>query len=79
MLLLLRSRGYADIKVKSSYVEKYGTKDAREVGESSIFVVDYKDRGNLKLKTFYVNVGIVMSKRAAQSPFISLTFFSPMN
>lgn len=34
--------------VQGSYIEDYGTPNAREVGESTYFVVDLNDRGDLK-------------------------------
>jgi hypothetical protein len=44
----LASKGYGITSVKGSYIENYEKKDAREVGEITFFVVDYRDRGNLK-------------------------------
>lgn len=40
--------GYTLTSVKGSYIENYGSSDAREVGESVWFVVDSKDKGNLE-------------------------------
>ena len=48
LLAKLMKLGYGVTSVKGSYIENYGTKDAIEVGESSFFVVDLKDRNNLK-------------------------------
>lgn len=44
----LISLGYGVTAVKGSYIENYGKPDAKEVGEHVYFVVDLKDRGNLK-------------------------------
>jgi hypothetical protein len=44
----LKSLGYGITAVKGAYIENYGTADAREVGESSYFVVDLQDKGSLK-------------------------------
>jgi len=44
----LLKKGYGLTPVKGTYIENYGTKDAREVDEESFFVVDIKDKGNLK-------------------------------
>lgn len=44
----LRSRGYGVTKIKGSYIENFGSPNAKEVGENSFFVVDLKDSGNLK-------------------------------
>jgi hypothetical protein len=48
LLSKLRAKGYSVTKIKGSYIENYGTKDAKEVGESSFLVVDIQDKGNLK-------------------------------
>jgi hypothetical protein len=50
LLANLRKEGYSVTKVKGSYIENYGTNDAKEVGEEVFFVVDIKDKGNLKNK-----------------------------
>ena len=39
---------YSVTKVKGSYIENYGTPQAKEVGESVFFVVDNSDRGDLE-------------------------------
>lgn len=44
----LLSKGYSVTKIKGSYIENYGSDDAREVGENSFFVVDIHDTKNLK-------------------------------
>lgn len=44
---LLRA-GYGVTVVAGTYIENYGTKEAREVDEESFFVVDYKDQGGLE-------------------------------
>lgn len=41
------SKGYGITKVKGSYIENYKTPEAREVGESTFFVVDLHDTGKL--------------------------------
>jgi len=48
LLAKLRAKGYGVTKIKGSYIENYGSKNAKEVGENSFFVVDLKDSGNLK-------------------------------
>jgi hypothetical protein len=40
--------GFGITEVKGAYVENYGTPEAVEVGESVFFVVDLKDKGNLR-------------------------------
>lgn len=54
LLAKLQSAGYGITKVKGSYIENYGSKDAKEVGEWAFFVVDLKDSGKLQkdLKVF---------------------------
>jgi len=44
----LRSKDFGYTMVKGSYIENYGSKNAREVGEQTFLVVDIKDKGNLK-------------------------------
>jgi len=44
---LLLAKGYGVTKVKGTYIENYGTKDARPVKETAFIVVDIKDSGNL--------------------------------
>lgn len=48
LLAKLKSAGFGVTSIKGSYIENYGTSDAREVGENSFLVVDIQDRGNLK-------------------------------
>lgn len=50
LLANLRKEGYSITKVKGSYIENYGTKNAEEIGEEVFFVVDINDKGNLKSK-----------------------------
>ncbi len=50
LLANLRKEGYSVTKAKGSFIENYGTKDAKEVGESVFIVVDINDKGNLKEK-----------------------------
>lgn len=45
---MLQSMGYGITAVKGSYIENYGTSDAKEVGENTYFVTDIKDKGKLK-------------------------------
>ena len=45
---LLLKNGYGVTKIDGTYIENYGTPEAREVDEESFFVVDLKDKGNLK-------------------------------
>jgi len=44
----LRAKGYGVTAIKGSYIENYGSKNAKEVGENSFLVIDLKDKGNLK-------------------------------
>lgn len=48
LLAKLRARGYGVTSIKGSYIENYGSENAREVGENSFFVVDIQDSGNLR-------------------------------
>ena len=48
LLAKLRAKSYSVTKIKGSYIENYGTKNAREVGENSFLVVDILRRGDLK-------------------------------
>ena len=48
MLAKLRTKGYSVTSIKGSYIENYGTSKAIEVGESSFFVADIQNKGNLK-------------------------------
>jgi hypothetical protein len=48
LLAKLRAKGYGVTKIKGSYIENFGSPNAREVGENSFLVVDIKDSGNLK-------------------------------
>ena len=48
LLANLMSKGFSVTKIKGAYIENYGSKDAKEVGESSFLVVDIKDSGKLK-------------------------------
>ena len=48
LLLKLQNLGYDVTSVKGSYIENYGSDNAREVGESVFFVVDSDDKGTLK-------------------------------
>lgn len=48
LLAKLRARGYGVTSIKGSYIENYGTPEAKEVGENSFFVVDLQDSGSLK-------------------------------
>lgn len=41
--------GYSVTLIKGSYIEDYGTANATEVKEDSLFVVDIKDKGRLEL------------------------------
>lgn len=47
LLSKLRAKGYSVTSIKGSYIENYGTPNAREVGESSFFVADLQDKGTL--------------------------------
>lgn len=47
LLAKLRAAGYSVTSIKGSYIENYGTDQAREVGENSFLVIDVQDRGNL--------------------------------
>lgn len=45
---LLLSKGYSVTKVMGGYIENFNSPDAKEVGESSFFVCDIKDKKKLK-------------------------------
>lgn len=47
LLAKLQNKRYGVTSVKGSYIENFGTKDAKEVGENVFFVVDLQDNGNL--------------------------------
>lgn len=51
----LRAKGYGVTSIKGSYIENYGTKNAKEVGENSFLVIDLKDNG--KLRTDLLKLG----------------------
>jgi len=48
LLAKLRAKRYSVTAIKGSYIENYGSADAREVGENSFLVVDVLDKGDLK-------------------------------
>lgn len=48
LLAKLMNKGYLVTSVKGSYIENFGTPEAKEVGEHVFFVEDAKDTGNLK-------------------------------
>ncbi len=48
LLMKLQNKGYGVISVKGSYIENYGSSDEKEVGENVFFVIDLKDKGNIK-------------------------------
>jgi len=48
LLAKLQYKGYGVISVEGSYIENYGSSDEIEVGEHTFFVIDLKDKGNLK-------------------------------
>lgn len=48
LLSKLQALRHGVTKIKGSYIENYGTKKAKEVGESSFIVVDIHDKGTLK-------------------------------
>lgn len=48
LLAKLQSKRYGVTSVKGSYIENYGSKDEKEVGENVFFVIDLKDTGKLK-------------------------------
>lgn len=48
LLAKLQSKGYSVTAVQGKYIENFGTKDAREVGENVFFVVDIQDKGSLQ-------------------------------
>ena len=48
LLSKLRAKGYSVTSIKGSYIENYGSKNAREVSENSFFVSDIQDNGGLK-------------------------------
>ena len=46
ILAVLKRMGYGVTRVKGSYIEGFGTDDAREVGETSFFVVNHTVEGD---------------------------------
>jgi hypothetical protein len=48
LLAKLQSLRYSVTSVKGSYIEDYGTSEAKEVGENVFFVVDLDNKGNLE-------------------------------
>lgn len=48
LLAKIRAAGYGATAIKGSYIENYGSEDAREVGENSFLIIDLQDSGNLK-------------------------------
>ena len=48
IMVYLKSKGYSVIKIRGNYIENFGKKGQKEVGENSFFVVDYKENGNLR-------------------------------
>ena len=56
MVLILRS-GYGVTKVKGSYIEQYGSDQAREVGEESFFVVDNTGKNDGSLERDLIKFG----------------------
>lgn len=48
MKAALMQRGYSVTQVKGSYIENFGSKDQKEVGEVSFFVADHKKSGTLE-------------------------------
>lgn len=68
--------GYGVTKIKGSYIENYGSKDAKDVDEESYFVVDLKDKGNLKkdliqLGLYFEQDSITYSKPSGEYYLIS--------
>lgn len=48
LLAKLLSLRYGVTKIKGSYIENYGKKNAKEVGENSFIVIDILDKGTLR-------------------------------
>lgn len=48
LLAMLQTKGYSCTKVKGTYIENYGSDNAKEVGENVFFVVDINDTGKLE-------------------------------
>lgn len=48
LIAQLMLKGYGVTPIKGSYIENYGTPEAKEVGEETYFVVDLKNKGNLE-------------------------------
>lgn len=44
----LQALRYGVTKIKGSYIENYGSKNEREVGENSFIIIDIQDKGTLK-------------------------------
>jgi hypothetical protein len=53
---ILLTKGFGVTSIKGSYIENYKTKNAKEVKEESLFVVDLND--NKKLKNTLIALGI---------------------
>jgi hypothetical protein len=45
---LLRAKQYSITSIRGSYIENYGSENAKEVSENSFIVIDINDRGDLK-------------------------------
>jgi len=56
LLSKLRAKGFGVTAISGVYIENYGTKNAVEVKESSFFVADIQDKGNLKKELISLGV-----------------------
>lgn len=48
LLAKLRAKGYGVTSIKGSYIENYGSSNAKEVGENSFLVIDLQDKKSLR-------------------------------
>jgi len=48
LLAKLQAKRYGITTLKGTYIENFGTPEAREVGETIFFIVDLEDKGNLE-------------------------------
>ena len=75
LLNKLRSKGYSVTSIKGSYIENYGTSDAKEVSENSFFVVDMQDSGVLRqdltaLGEMFEQDSIIFGEKASKGVLI---------
>lgn len=73
----IRAMGYQVIGVKGSYIENYGSEEAQEVNEKSLFVVnpeegddDDKLKNDLRMLGKQYNQDAILSKRYGESAYV---------